>query len=245
MSKLKILKVRHFILLFMLISLFFNSCQVHKHENFNRQKYLKGQIKTKHESEAETKEILSENYIQKNEIELNDDVISNPAEETQSEKSISEKNNEIVPNEVLNQTEDHTPQTETDIKPQRTTLKKPLKKKFPAVDKYKNGIKKKYASNGGGTAGLIFALIILALVALPFALLIGFWAFIIAGGLLLIALLLTMAFDPFVSGGGFVEDFFSSLALLIVLIFLITVLIIAAIVALIWFIIWGIIQLVN
>lgn len=214
-----------------------SSCSHTNFHNFHKQKYLHGRLKPVYTEESQKYPGL----IKSDSVQMIEE--SFPVENTESVCDRDEPDFTVDAQEL--------PLAEAQTKTRKTSEKKTeVNKILPLPKEGSDGFPMKISqrsTSSGQSAAIVWIiiLVILGLIALPFAFLIGFWAFIIATVLLTAALIIGVTTDPFVSGGGFLENLFGSLAMIIILITLIVLIAIALAIALVWFIIWGIIQLVN
>jgi hypothetical protein len=222
------------ITLFFVILFQISSCSHVNHQNFNKQKYLRGKLKP----------IYTENKSEGNPIDYSDEAIATPT--NQDEPDL--KHEQII-NEADEITEiDSDKNTFPDNSLDQSIVDEPTKRDhFVKLNRKKNIFSKpktKFTEKIKNPSDLDIALtwflilLILGLIALPFAFLIGFWAFIISAVLIVGAGAVILTSDH----GSNILD---ALIFVIIVGALLVILCIALAIALVWFIIWGIIQLVN
>lgn len=206
-----------------------NSCQSVKHQNFNRQKYLKGKIKPAYDEE----ESASQKTLFAETPEINTTTANT------SENLLADETPPIFSDEAALANETGSPpEVEPKIIP--AIRQEPRLNDLPKKKLLSKSIKP-YTSRGPDMdVGVTWFIILLclALIALPFAFLIGFWAFIISGVLLLLAGIVLFTTDQ---GSGFLEN----MVWLIIMLSFLVLLGLAIVIALVAFIVWGIIQLFN
>ncbi len=226
----KVLSLTFFVLVLFKIT----SCSHVNHQNFQKQKYLRGKLKP----------VYSENKSEENSIAYSDETIAAPINQDEPELTHDQIENEV--DEITNIEPDKNASSDNNLE-QGADDEPTNRKHFLELDRKKNLFptpKTKITENIQSPADFDIALtwfvilLILGLIALPFAFLIGFWAFIIAGILIVGAGVVILTSDH---GSNILE----ALVFVIILSVLLVILCIALAIALVWFIIWGIIQLVN
>jgi predicted RND superfamily exporter protein len=219
---------------FVLVLFQITSCTHVNHQNFQKQKYLRGKLKP----------VYTENKSEENSIEYSDEAIAAPINPDEADLTLDQLESEEE--EITNIESDKTVSSDNALE-QGVVDEPTTRKHFLELDRKKNLFptpKTKITENIQSPADLdialtwFFILLILGLIALPFAFLIGFWAFIIAGILIVGAGVVILTSDY---GSNILE----ALIFVIILGVLLVVVCIALAIALVWFIIWGIIQLVN
>lgn len=226
----KVLSLTFFVLVLFQIT----SCSHVNHQNFQKQKYLRGKLKP----------VYNENKSEENSIAYSDETIATPINQDEPDLTHDQIEHEI--DETTNIEPDKNASSDNTL--EQGVVDEPTKREhFLKLDRKKNLFptpKTKITENNQSPADFDIALtwfvilLILGLIALPFAFLIGFWAFIIAGILIVGAGVVLLTSDY---GSNILE----ALIFVIILGVLLVVVCIALAIALVWFIIWGIIQLVN
>lgn len=208
-------------------------CSSLQQQNFHKQKYLRGKLNPVYDDNQKTKTAHPEDAV--NDVPLRNE----------TDQSVSSSENRTGSFDEITSAEKPAEEDEPLSEPVRQIKKEKKQQPLHSKAEKKSGFnksvspKKMSASSDIGTRLTWFIILIaLGLIALPFALLIGFWAFIISGVLILTAGIILVSADC-------CSGFFETLFMMIVVIGLIGILCVAAVIALIWFIIWGIIQLVN
>lgn len=223
------------------IILFMGGCVSPKMQNFNRQKYLHGKIKPSYpetETDQQSDVANTEEYS---------------TSEIPEQTNLNEKQNQP---EVSSHPDDnlHTfPKSIPDINAPKNHPESLAKEATPKVkpkkilQRIRLGVRHSPKLSPGEDISITWVLILtgLALLALPFAFLIGFWAFIIAGVLLVAAAIVLASSDWSPSTGSIIGDIFLTVIFAVVIGVLAALLCVAIVVVLIWLLIWGIIQLVN
>ncbi len=220
--------------LFALLLFQITSCSHVNHQNFQKQKYLKGKLKS----------VSSENKSEGKSIEYSDEAIATPINQDNPDLTDDQIKNED--DEMTNIESDKNVSSGNSI--EQGVVDEPTKReRFLKQDRKKNRfakyitrIKESIKSPADFDISLTWfvILLVLGLIALPFAFLIGFWAFIIAGVFIIAAGVVILTSDY---GSNILE----AVIFVIILGALLVILCIALAIALVWFIIWGIIQLVN
>lgn len=210
----------------MLILFQISSCSHVNHQNFHKQKFLKGKLKSVYDSDSE-QDISS---VKEDSLHI----LQEPVFVSQAEKElIVYHTSDALTQEKNLLSEEETIETLTET--EKSKVEFPLINKIKKSPILKSIQPKKKNNSYEGEANLFWFVILasLGLIALPFAFLIGFWAFVLS------FLLLTAAGIVLLTG-----DYDNPFLIIVIITFFI-LLCIAAAFALIWFIIWGIIQLVN
>lgn len=230
------------------------ACQTGGSGSFYKQKYLQGKLKpVYHETAAdENMNITStgNNDSGQNEMNVADSgfytQVPVDARKLFRDEITKQQDQENLQDE-LNQ--DPLTSHEVDSSHLQTDEKNQINQriKFPTITLSERKIPSVKSKSVDGDVALwwIVILALLAIIALPFAFLISFWAFVIAGVLLSAAVIILLCIDSSVGGEGILSGIFDFIALLAIVIVICVIIGLALVVALIWFIIWGLIQLFN
>lgn len=218
--------------LVILILSLISSCASIKSSNFLKQKYLKGQLKpVYHSEECSTDEIFGEiSLVGDEKVDESSDSIKENRIDNKDD-FIPKENFEIRQKSDYNQGEDMSPFNLNPAVKRKRDYSVKLRdiNFFPGLNyKARSGLEK-------GELALVFVIFILALLSLLLLFIIGYWAFLVCGGLLLTTGILVMAFSD--RPGSKLGRAVHGLAIGMVLIFLLAVFLIVLIV-------WGIVELI-
>ncbi|MBK7128622.1 MAG: hypothetical protein IPM74_01400 [Crocinitomicaceae bacterium] len=253
MRRKKIL-IRFIFILGIVSNILLTACQTGGYRSFYKQKYLQGKLKPVYEestsAENKTSAYALRNHSEQNEFN-SDDSVNIAQFPIDAEKLSEEKISELQYQERLEDStsKDLSISHEVDPTHQNLEEKNQINQtiKLPKLILNERKIPSVNPKSVDGSVALwwIVILALLAIIALPFAFLISFWAFVIAGVLLSAAVIILLCIDSSGGGDGILSGIFDFIALLAIVIVICVIIGLALIVALIWFIIWGLIQLFN
>ncbi|MBI3135184.1 MAG: hypothetical protein HYZ14_10970 [Bacteroidetes bacterium] len=238
MSLSNILNRLFFAGILLLLAIQFTSCSNLQSGNFLKQKYLRGQLSSVYDENktADSTDSVAEQFTPPA-IDNHSSADLGSGEKTTTDQfSNHEEISEQAPDE-LHHTQQQPAISENDPLPARDPILKTRLKK--------TGKQSPAQPTKSATITWVLVLLLLALIALPFALLIGFWAFVICVVFLTISSILIISSDLDGGGDSVAVKIFNSLILLIIMVALLALICMAAMVALVWFVVWGIVQLIN
>jgi hypothetical protein len=158
---------------FVFFALFLTSCANWNHGNFNRQKYLKGNLK----------QIYGEEVVDEFEEEVIPDY---------KVASLSTKSEKIEEEFELKELDE----VESSHAPVKSRVSDQIIESFPKRIELKHTLKPKPKKRGGAAIGWFFVLLVLGLLSLILFIWIGWWSMLVCGAFFMAALIVILSFDP-------------------------------------------------